>query len=130
MAYWKAGTWDLNENLAGPQKNWKTGTRVPSRTLAGLQKVRKTGARALSGTLQKYENRDPTKTGKPGPRTLEKPENRDPSGTSGKPKKWDTVPQWGPKIGKAGPNVTLEKLYYCKSTFIYLLFSRAKGDRI
>ena len=74
-----------------------------------------------SGTLEKLENQDPSGT-------LEKPENQDLSGTLRKPKKWDTVPQWGSKIGEAGPNVTLEKLYNCKSTFIYLLFPRAKDE--
>ena len=40
------------------------------------------------------ENRDPTKTGKPGPGTLQKPENRDPSGTlqeTGKPRPLRTL---------------------------------------
>ena len=72
----------------------------------------------------------PTKTGKQGPGTLEKTENWDLSGTLRKPKKWETVPQWSPKIGKAGRNVNLEKLYNFKSIFINLLFPRAKGDRI
>ena len=75
-----------------------------------------------SGTLEKPEKKEPQKNRKTGTRDL--------SGTLGKLKKWDTVTQWGPKIGKAGPNVTLEKFYNCKSTFIYLLFPRAKGGRI
>ena len=76
-----------------------------------------------TGTLKNTENQDPSGT-------LENLENRDLTGTLRKPKKWDTVPQWGSKIGKGGPNLTLEKLFNCKSTFIYLLFARAKGDRI
>ena len=39
----------------------KTGTRDPGGILQGPYKNRKTG------TLKKPENRDPTKTGKPGP---------------------------------------------------------------
>ena len=61
---------------------------------------------------------------------LEKPVNRDLSGTLKKPKKWDNGTAVGPKVGKAGPNVTIVKLYYFKSSFIYLRFPRAKGDKI
>ena len=61
---------------------------------------------------------DLTKNGKPGPSILEKLENLDLSGTLEKCKKWDMVPQWGLMIGKTGPNVTLENLDNCKSTFI------------
>ena len=115
----------------GPQKNRKTGTLVGSQ-----QKPRKTG-KPGPGILQKPENRDPSRNPeKPdsGPKqdiskTLQKPESQDLSGTLRKPKKWDVVPQWAPKTGKADPNVTLEKLYNCKPTFIYLLFPRAKGGR-
>ena len=123
----------------GPQKNRKTGTLVGSQ-----QKPRKTGTRDPAKTgktgpqqesgktglgTQVGHQQDPTKTGKPGPATLEKPESRDLSGTPRKSKKWEVVPQWAPKTGKADPNVTLEKLYNCKPTFIYLLFPRAKGGR-
>ena len=102
---------------------WKIGIRDPTGNIAGSQKTRKLGP----GTLMGHQ-RDPRKTGKPEPGYLEKPENLDLSGTLRKP--WGTVPQQGPKIGKAGPNVTLEKLYNFKPTFIDLLFPRAKGGRI
>ena len=115
----------------GPQKNRKTGTLVGSQ-----QKPRKTGKPGPQQESRKTglgtpvgHQQDPTKTGKPGPATLEKPESRDLSGTLRKPKKWDVVPQWPPKTGKADPNVTLEKLYNCKPTFIYLLFPCTKGGR-
>ena len=35
------------------------------------------------------------------------------------------VPWWGHNTGKAGPNVTLEKLYNSKSTFICVLAQNA-----
>ena len=56
--------------------------------------------------------------------------NRDLSGTLEKPKKWDNGTAVVPKVGKAGPNVIIVKLYYFKSSFIYLRFPRAKGDKI
>ena len=44
-------------------------------------------------------------------------ENRDPFGTLRKPKGRDLVTILGPKTGKKGPNVTLEKIFNYKSTF-------------
>ena len=35
------------------------------------------------------------------------------------------LPQWGRKTGKAGPNVILENLYNCKSTFICYLAKKS-----
>ena len=127
----------------GPYRDTRKTKKPEPGTLVGHQqdprKNRKPGPGILVGPQQ-----DPRKNGKRRPQwdssgtllykpknwTLEKPENRDFSGTLRKPKKWDTVPQQVPKIGKAGPNVTLEKLHNFKSTFINLLFPPTKGDRI
>ena len=94
-------------------------------------KTKKTGTRDPSGTLQKPENWHLSRTlQKPGPRTLAGPYKKnqkfgtwDPTKTEtlGKPKKWNEVPYLDPKTGTAGPNVILEKLYNCTSTFICLL---------
>ena len=102
MTYRKTGT------LAGP---YKPENRDSSGTLAGSYKPK---------------NRDPSGT-LAGPN--KKPENLDPNETLRKPKKPDTVLQWGPKTGKAGPNVTLEKLSNCKSTFICALAQKAAEFR-
>ena len=101
---------------------WKIGIRDPTGNIAGSQKTRKLGP----GTLMGHQ-RDPRKTGKPEPGYLEKPENLDLSGTLRKP--WGTVPQQGPKIGKAGPNVTLEKLYNFNFKFNLYLFTFSLGNR-
>ena len=50
--------------------------------------------------------------------TLEKLENRDSSGTFKKPEKQDMLLKWGRKSGKAGPNLILENLFNCKSSFM------------
>ena len=79
-------------------RNKKSGIWDPSVTL----KKQKTGTRDPSWILV-----DLRKAGKPGPQwDLREPE------------KQGTVRQWDPKeTGKAGPNVTLEKIN-CQSTFV------------
>ena len=101
-----------------------------------LQKPKKLGPRTLAGDPTKTRElgpyQDTTKTRKPGPRTLAGPykkteiwdlgpyKNWDPNETLRKPKKWDEVPYWDPKTGTAGPNVILEKLYNCKSVYLFI----------
>ena len=72
---------------------------------------------------------NPAKDGKPRPGTLEKLENREPRGTLKKPKTRDTVPSCGHKTRNSGPNVTLEKLYNYKSTFICVLTEKVTEFR-
>ena len=95
--------------------------------LAPLWDSTKTGK---PGPYKKLENQDPSvtlqKTERPRPSwdlggTLQKLENQESNEALRKPEKGDTVRQLGPKTRKAGPNVTPEKLYNCKCTFICLL---------
>ena len=48
---------------------------------------------------------------------------------SEKPKQLDMVPQWDPKNRNASPNMILEKLHNCKSTFICVLEQKATESR-
>ena len=117
--------------LLGSQKNQKTGTQEPSGTLARPQKNQKTVALEPSVTLMR-----PQKNLKPGTQDLSGilagPQKNRKTGTQvklRKPKTRNTVPQWGSKTGKTGPNVTLEKHYNCKSTFICVLVQKVTEFR-
>ena len=53
-------------------------------------------------------------------------ENRAPNGTPRKPKKQDMAPYWD---HKSGTNVTIENLYNCKSTFIWVFAEKVTEFR-